>query len=463
MIDTLKIGIPLTEKQFTKIQLQITQDDQWQWVKLQTSTGEIKFHRYKGLAYLDQQSFHRDLLWDIPDRYRENETYIYVEFSVPKFWYGHNIHLLYDFVKPLKLLKKILEKQLHCRFVDVLEWTLWRVDICYAWRCPTQVIAQQILDSLKHLHYPRKKPTIYENSVLFTGTTYSLKFYLKLPEFLSHDRKILLKQRVLLEWINNLENKANGVLRCEATLRRKYLKTNNILTVNDLTTVINTITLDDETLENHPEISKSKAVKEACMMPIKGMILLDLDELGKIKRVKTEDPKIFTWEPNKFHLIGEKYNISPFNTGVYGENYFFKGGSCTIKCVDKTVDIINYFLTKFLGHYKGMNDFEKVKAKLLEKYEPRKATKLIGFWLFVERAGSKQAKEIYGRNSYYRSKSDLKAAGVSLLEPVKVIDAKDRFLKEFRIEIPSPYVTNTVDDERNSDNILNLFQQRSTQ
>jgi hypothetical protein len=460
MIDTLKIGIPLTQKQFTKIQQQVIQDEQWQWIKLQPSTGELKFVRYKGLANLDQQSFHRDLLWDIPDQYRENETYIYMEFSVPKFWYGHNIHLLYDFITPLKLLKQILEKQLHCRFVDVLQWTLWRVDICYAWRCHTQVIAQQILDSLKRLHYPRKKPTIYENSVLFTGATYSLKFYLKLPEFLSHDLKVLVKQKVLLEYINSLEKKAIGVLRCEATLRRKYLKVNNILTIKDLTTVVNIITLDDETLENHPEIAKSKAVKEACMMPIKGMIYLDLDELGKIKRINTEDSKVFTWEPNQFHLIGETYNILPFNTGVYGENYFFKGGSCSIKCVDKTVDIINYFLTKFLGHYKGMDDFEKVKAKLLEKYKSVKAARLLGFWLFVKEVGTYQVKKICGDNSYYVSKRDLKAAGISLVEPIKVIDAKDRFLKEFRLEIPSPYVTNTVDDYRDVDNILNLFQQQ---
>lgn len=463
MIDTLKIGIPITQRQFTKIQLQIIQDDRWQWAKIQTSTGEIKFHRYKGLANLDQQSFHREIFWDIPDHYKENETYIYIEFSVPKFWYGHNIHLLYDFVKALKLLKQILEKQLNCRFADVLEWTLWRVDICYAWRCPTQVIAQQVLDSLKRLHYPRKKPTIYENSVLFTGATYSLKFYLKLPEFLAHDRKILLKQKVLLEWINSLENKATGVLRCEATLRRKYLKTNNILTIKDLTKVINIITLDNETLENHLEISKNKAVKEACIRMIKCKILVDLDKLGLIKKTYLAHSNIVVFKGNILHLIGDTYKIQPFDISVHGRTYSFKGGSCSIKCVDKTVDIINYFLTKFLGHYKGMDDFEKVKAKLLEKYKPVKASRLLAFWLFVQRAGSKEAKEMFGHNSYYVSKRDLKAAGVSLLEPIKVIDAKDRFLKEFRIEIPSPYVTNTVDDDRNSDNILNLFQQRSEQ
>lgn len=460
MIDTLKIGIPITERQFNKIQLQIIEDDQWQWVKLQPNTGELKFLRYKGLAHLDQQSFHRDLLWDIPDRYKESETYIYIEFSVPKFWYGHNIHLLYDFITPLKLLKQILEKQLHCRFVDVLQWTLWRVDICYAWRCPTQTIAQQILDSLKRLHYPRKKPTIYENSVLFTGATYSLKFYLKLPEFLSHDLKVLLKQKVLLEYINSLENKATGVLRCEATLRRKYLKVNNILTINDLTTIVNIINLNNETLKNNPEILENKLVRDAYIGLIKHKILMSLNNENEKSFFHSNSSNKFVVFPDQLSLIGEEAWFPPFKIYIDGNTYLFRGNSCSIKRINKTIDIINYFLTKFLGHYKGMDDFEKTKAKLLEKYEPRKATKLIGFWLFVERTGSYQAKEIYGNNAYYRAKRDLKAAGVSLLEPIKVIDAKDRFLKEFRIEVPSPYVTNTVDDDRNIDNILNLFQQK---
>jgi hypothetical protein len=122
------------------------------------------------------------------------------------------------------------------------------------------------------------------------------------------------------------------------------------------------------------------------------------------------------------------------------------------------VSLLNYFIKKFLGKNTGMNEKEEIKSKLLSKYKPVKASRLMSFWLYVREFGADEAKEMFGRDSYYRSKHDLRAADVSLVEPPKVVNAADCFIKEFRFEIPSPYVTNTVDDDRDSDNIINMFQ-----
>lgn len=50
----------------------------------------------------------------------------------------------------------------------------------------------------------------------------------------------------------------------------------------------------------------------------------------------------------------------------------------------------------------------------------------------------------------------MKAAGVSLIEPVNAASTDDHFVRRFRLEIPSPYTTNNVDDFRDSGNILNM-------
>ncbi|NJL41600.1 MAG: phage replication protein, partial [Leptolyngbyaceae cyanobacterium SM1_4_3] len=254
MLDTVKLGIPLTQSQFKRVYASAFSNPHPQWALIFPDTGEMQFRRIVGLASTDQNSFHRDIRWDIPQNYHEDDTYLTVELSLPKLYYGHNIRLLYNFVSALELLKELFEKHFGLtgrkRLASIYEWQLWRVDCCYAWQCPSEKIARQILDSLKRLHFPRKKPVIYPTTILFKGTTYSLKFYLKLPEFREHDLKALLKAKASLEWINYCEELASGVLRVEATLRRKYLKQRNIKTVADLLEPSISYEFD---LSSHPE------------------------------------------------------------------------------------------------------------------------------------------------------------------------------------------------------------------
>lgn len=450
MIDTIKLGIPISKNQHQKLEKLVTDNGDWQWVMFNAKAGELRFIRHKGLIKTDHQSFRREIFWDIPEFYENKNTYLTLEFSIPKYWYGHNIHLLYDYVGALEVLRKSLQKQLHLRLPDVLDWQVWRADICYAWRCPSQRIAESILDSIKKLHFPRKKPHIYGDSIMFAGTTYSLKFYLKLPEFFAHDRKSLLKSNARLEWVNHLEEKADGVLRCEATLRRKYLQRNNIHCVGDLIQDVTYFRNDDELKENYPGIDESPIMNTYATICI--LKYMDSDTTVSIEHNKLN---IHSNLLSKFNEDYEFY-APEYNVNFLGQNYYFKGGGFSTINKLNTVDILTKIITKLIGEHKGMESVDQVREKLNKVYKSTKASRLLGFWLFVQRLGIKKAKEDFGRDSFYDAKKALKKAGVSLVEPVKVIDARDRFIKEFKIELPSSHVTNKFDDHRDSDNILNL-------
>ena len=238
MIDTIKVLIPLNPKQHDRIKEVARESDRWTWVLHNQASGELLFRKISGLFKTDSHSYHREIRWDIDESYEFGRCHLTVELSLPKFWYGHNINLLYGWLPSLELLRSHLNKQLRLKtrlaLPDIDAWELRRVDICYAWRFPEQNLAQLFLDSLKALHFPNKKPIIYPESILFKGNTYSVKFYLKLPEFKTHDLKELLKQKASFEWIEHLESIATGVLRMEVTLRHRYLKRNGINTIKEL-------------------------------------------------------------------------------------------------------------------------------------------------------------------------------------------------------------------------------------
>ena len=428
-------------------------EEYWQWVKFQPSTCELALVRTKGLAFTDQHSFHREIRFDISTNYTPDSTFLTLEFSVPKFWYGHNISLLHDWLGALKHFRKLLQSQLHCRFPKVKTWKVSRLDVCYAWRCPSQDIAQKLLDSLKRLHFPRTKPIIYPDAILFAGHTRSVKLYLKLPEFINHDRKVLLKSNCNFEWINYLEDKASGVLRYEATLRRKFLKQRHINTVEDLTNKFIDVQWSEEFCElNDYVVDSDNEFEWQCFCLINTFALS--------KYFGSGHRPVMSY--NEYHTVafvdGEYYDAPPYTLGVKdGKTYSYKGGGFTAKKTNHVVELLNYFLNKFLGDNRGMDEAGQVLTKLENKYKSSKAFRLYTFWLFVQRHGSHTAKEKLGRSSFYQSKKDIKEAGCSLVEPPKVRRIDEKFLKNFKLEVPSAYAVNQVDDYRDSDNVINLI------
>lgn len=450
MIDTIKFGIPISENQHQKLERLVRENSDWQWVMFNAKAGELRFIRHKGLANLDQQSFRREVFWDTPEFYEPENTYLTIELSLPKYWYGHNIHLLYGYLEAIYELRKTLQKQLHLRLPKIGIWQVWRADICYSWRCPSQRISEQILDSIKKLHFPRKRPHIYADSVMFTGATYSLKFYLKLPEFKAHDRKALLKANARLDWINHLEEKADGVLRCEATLRRKYLKRNNIETLADLSTSTTYFRDDEEMKENYPNIDKdpfSTTIITACILKY---LNPDANAFIRNDELILESSLLKNFEKDFY------FYAPPHDVNILGQDMKFRGGGFYTIQKPVITEILNKIIIKLIGENRGMETIDQIEDKLTKVYKNHKVADLVGFWLYVQRKGIKAAKDRFNKDKFYRNKRALKEAGVSLIEPIKVINASDRFIKEFKIEAPSCHVTNKFDDHRDSDNILNL-------
>lgn len=428
MLDTIKVGIPLSLRQHSKLLKLVSTGDEWQWVQYQAQTGELRFLRLKGSAELEENSYHRKIYWHLPDHYRVDEAFLTIELSLPKFTYGHNIHLLYSWVDALKDLKKQFEKRLKCRFCDVSQWRVRRVDACYAWRCPSQQTAQDLLDSLKRLRYPRKVPTIRSESISFVGATYSFKFYLKLPEFQVHDMKELIKAKANLDWVNHLEKLATGVLRCEATLRQKYLDKKGIKTVGDLAKLIYLVEWrDDLEIEKYAVIIKQ---------PIDTMFVyatnLDTNEKHCLSTLTYEGVNICDIEPTYLPEIEVNYRIT-----------------------DNLTKTLQYFLSKFIGENRGMDEAGQVETKLTEKYGSAKAIRLLGFWLYIQKLGSEKAKNVYERSVFFRNKADLKAAGISLLDPVKSVELDKQFVESFQFTIPNNHTTNRFDDFKDSGNLLN--------
>lgn len=437
MIDTIKVGIPLTEKQFLKIRNTAYDSDREQWAKIKLNTGEINLLRISGLAELDQHSYHRDIRWDISGHYIPGENYLTVELSLPKLFYGHNVSLLYAWTKALHILKDCLEKAFRLtrlKLPDISTWQVWRADICYAWRCPSQSTAQQLLNSLKHLHYPRKKPITYETSIVFPGRLSSLKFYLKLPEFMAHDRKELLKEKASLDWIDHLEALANGVLRFEITLRRQALKRLGFQTVADLAQT-NTELIWDETFTEQ-DFNPNLAI--AC--------------ITAWNSTKNLPGSTQLSDGLRLEAPAGQFRIDADTPMIYNH----PGGGFTVSRQDVLVATALKFLIKFLGDNVGMEKADQIQAKLLEHYKPVKAARLVSFWLYAQKFGTQEAKESFGHNSYYVAKRDLKKAGISLIEKPKIVTSANlEFINKFRFNIPSEYAVNKIDDFRDHSNILN--------
>lgn len=412
--------------------------------------GELRFVKMSGLVKTDQHSYHRELKWDVDPLYSKDAKLI-LEFSIPKYWYGHNIRLLYGFVKALSHLKVALEQlfrlQGRSKLPAPLTWHLYRVDICYAWLFPSQTMAQEYLDSLKHLHYPRKRPIIYPTSVVFQGATYTLKFYLKHPEFRSHDLKELIKAKAALEWINYLESLADGVLRCEATLRRQYLKVKGLLTVNDLIAPVRRMYWDEAVSQ------VDGFIPELAMV---GILNVWAKDNGINLQYNLE-------EEIETPLVDGQYFWAPKCIFEYGNLiYHHPGGGFTYREENRLLVLLQGFISKFLGTESKMQEANQVEAKLLEFYKPVKAAKLVGVWLYVQKFGSKKARDLFGKRAYYYAKKDLKLAGISFIDADKLITTvDDSFLKNFSLSVPSPHVVNKEDDFRDSGNILNFVPKTS--
>lgn len=207
MIDTIRFLIKLTESEYQAIQ----KKGQEQIINDKILGTEIK-RRYNDNIFVGSYDY-RINYWCY------SETKLFLEFSVPKYVFGHNIYLLYPSQLEQALGEVYHELLNHfCAFPHYKNWLIQRLDICYAWRYQDQTMAERILEALRIQEYPRKFRLPYRTGVMWKGGKYSPKFYLKYQDFRRYDFKRIVKQDP--ERAYRLLELSKGVLRFEITFRK---------------------------------------------------------------------------------------------------------------------------------------------------------------------------------------------------------------------------------------------------
>jgi hypothetical protein len=469
MIDTIQVRIPLTARQYRAALSATCLNDGWVPCLYSPLEGR-HFLRYSpGIIEggVEKRASHdRDVRWSVPWDEAWQQTgkisksppyYMAVELSLPKLYYygGHNIHLLYDWPSALELLKKIIKDEFRWRNLPPIEsWLVVRCDFCYAWRLPSQELADGLIDGLKRLKYPWKEPQHRQHSAFWPGTTYSAKVYKKYQEFRANDMKKMLKAGANPDWVNHLEEMSKGVVRFEITGKRKFLQRLNITTVGDL---------------------RGKALIQHISPELHEWIKSQVNRSKKAGKLangpETEEAVIDTLMTmmaamGQIELSGEDgYKVTPGMTVMIPSIDIPSGLSIPEGCIKfETQPIVDYILKTYLRKLVGNGDMsmaDEVLAKLQSAYPGAKGGRLMGTWTMVQKMGSKVVMEAMGRDAYYRDLRDMKAVDVFIMEQVDgLVKVGDGFFKNYKIEIPSPHVVNQYDDYRDGDNLLNLNSHR---
>ncbi len=143
-------------------------------------------------------------------------------FSLPKWFFGSNVVMLFDVQTAIKAFKVSFEEIYDVILPELSKWHVIRLDLCFNKRVSSQEIAYKIFEYIKKLEYPRKQPHIYKTTLLFPGKYYSFKVYLKYDEYIKHDFKKLKEENhsIAYEYLRMSE----GIIRIEASLSHSALK-----------------------------------------------------------------------------------------------------------------------------------------------------------------------------------------------------------------------------------------------
>jgi len=151
------------------------------------------------------------------------DPYLVVEFSIHKFFSGHNIdngfnNLISRFHKVIHFFNKTFGE----RFPNFLEWQILRLDYAETFKI------DDIVNYFKYLNncqYPRRKIMRYNTAIFVPGTTTSIRIYSKEHEFQVHDLKKL-KNKSDTD-ILDLLRKSKNMLRCEVQINKRKITSLN--------------------------------------------------------------------------------------------------------------------------------------------------------------------------------------------------------------------------------------------
>jgi II/X family phage/plasmid replication protein len=134
--------------------------------------------------------------------------HIIVECSLHKLMMNHNCYGgPADIKKSIAYLVRFLENVMIVDLPNYEEWELKRIDVAKIYHFNNKNICKKIVSNLRNSYYTRRKPRIYDTSVMFSGSTTSVKLYWKGPEFEKHDYKRI--KKYILREVDRSWNKDN--------------------------------------------------------------------------------------------------------------------------------------------------------------------------------------------------------------------------------------------------------------
>lgn len=241
------------------------------------------------------------------------ETYwhIVVECSLHKLMLNHNCYGgPCDIHRSIVYLVRFLEQVMFVKLPDYQDWEVKRIDVAKIYHFKDKEICKKIVSNLRNSYYTRRKPRIYDTSVMFSGSTTSVKLYWKGPEFKKHDYKRIKKyilREVDLSWnkdncdllqhklamlqkqFDQVLEKAYRIIRYECEIKQRKLKeafeSDKVLVKS----------LSDEKLLEIAEIELFKLMKEDDNMDIVRRSDLVLERLHQVYGTSQANALYATW------------------------------------------------------------------------------------------------------------------------------------------------------------------------
>lgn len=210
MIDTIRFMIPLYDKLSDAVK-----SKSFETVRTDQFYGWEDFRKHSTYITLNRSKL---------SIFTYEDDYLFMEGSMPKLYYGHNISMLYPSQLPelLQMLENALRRQFEI-FPTYDTWRIQRLDMCYAYKLASTEDVESMLELLSTLRYPRKSFHYYpKETVSFGARSYSLKFYSKEKEFIKKDGKEMIRDGYVKE-ASELSRMSNGILRYEITNRKANL------------------------------------------------------------------------------------------------------------------------------------------------------------------------------------------------------------------------------------------------
>ena len=241
------------------------------------------------------------------------ETYchVVVECSLHKLLMNHNCYGgPADIKRSIAYLVRFLEDVMYVKLPNYEDWELKRIDVAKIYHFRDKNICKKIVNNMRNSYYTRRKPRIYDTSVMFSGSTTAVKIYWKGPEFEKHDYKRIKKyilREVDLSWnkdncdllqhklallqkhFDKVLEKAYRIIRYECEIKLRKLKE-----AFDSDTVL-VKSLSDEKLNEIAETGLYKLMREDDNMDIVRRSDLVLERLHQLYATSQANALYSTW------------------------------------------------------------------------------------------------------------------------------------------------------------------------